>query len=196
MPEDLLDGRPFELVEAKLEEAGFFLELLAAAGSDVFAFRCYFSAFVSAARSVTFVLQFVMHGVDGFDEWWGERQDEMRLDPLLRFFVERRNETLKTGETRITGGMFHIGDDGQPVVRHFFGGYGPLDPFTPVVDDVESAAREYLDLLATLVRDCRGRFAAAIEGPFDLEALAATGWTVDELEERLGWPPGWSSPST
>jgi len=50
-------AKSFDLVDEKLAEADFFLEKLRDSSTDFFAARCYFSAFVSPSRSVTFALQ-------------------------------------------------------------------------------------------------------------------------------------------
>ena len=49
--------RSFSPVDEKLEEADFFLEGMAASEKSWLRTRFLFSAFVSAARSVTFALQ-------------------------------------------------------------------------------------------------------------------------------------------
>ena len=79
-----MSKRSFELVESKLVEANFFLEKLAnVKGFD--AARFYFSAFVSAARTVTFALQAVMKSVEGFAEWYSKEQDSLKADPTARY---------------------------------------------------------------------------------------------------------------
>jgi hypothetical protein len=50
-------------------------------------------------RSVTFVLQNLRSTVpdDGFDRWYLPKEEAMRADPLLGYFVNLRNEILKRG---------------------------------------------------------------------------------------------------
>ena|SRR5215207_5807717 len=74
--------RSFGLVDDKVLEADFFLNQLAAAGLNFFAARCYFSAFVSSARTVTFALQASMTGIDGFDTWYAAQQSALRMNVL------------------------------------------------------------------------------------------------------------------
>ncbi|MGA2207716.1 MAG: hypothetical protein ABSG10_13395, partial [Terracidiphilus sp.] len=59
-------SQSFGIVEEKLREAEFFLDALHAAPRSSFEARCLFSAFVSAARSVTLALQATMKDIDGF----------------------------------------------------------------------------------------------------------------------------------
>jgi hypothetical protein len=67
-------------------------------------------------RSVTLVLQ-AMRGVEDarFDEWYAPRLEAMKADPLMRYFVELRNEILKEGRPTGGGMSVHIehltGDD-------------------------------------------------------------------------------------
>jgi len=55
-------------------------------------------------RSVTFVLQNLKSDVGEkvFNEWYLPRQEEMRQDPLLRYFVTARNEILKQGRLNVS----------------------------------------------------------------------------------------------
>jgi hypothetical protein len=48
-------------------------------------------------RRVTFVLQTLRSRVDDFDSWYVDVQGRLRADPLMRYFVELRNEIEKCG---------------------------------------------------------------------------------------------------
>lgn len=43
------------------------------------------------------MLQTLGSRVEGFDDWYAPIQDSLRADPLMRYFVELRNETEKRG---------------------------------------------------------------------------------------------------
>jgi hypothetical protein len=58
-------------------------------------------ASISSGRSVTWALQNLRSVVDDFDEWYVPLQEEMRADPLARWFVELRNQIEKRGELQI-----------------------------------------------------------------------------------------------
>ncbi len=67
-------NRSFDLVDLKVAEAEFFLKRLRRTRRDFFAVQCHFSAFVSAARSVTYSLQAVLSDRPGFKEWYESHQ--------------------------------------------------------------------------------------------------------------------------
>ena len=90
-------AQSFGIVEEKVREAEFFLEQLRASKRHSFNARCYFSAFVSAARSVSLALQTTMDGVDGFEPWYKSAQARLKTDPLAKFFVEVRNDSIHKG---------------------------------------------------------------------------------------------------
>ncbi|MBJ2332956.1 hypothetical protein [Dickeya solani] len=72
---------------------------------DGLEFQFVLNAFLSASRSVTFVLQKAMSGVDGFSTWYGLQQSEMKSDLSMHFFVELRNLTQKEGPVSYFGGF-------------------------------------------------------------------------------------------
>ncbi|MGE6123696.1 hypothetical protein ACLH0G_03165 [Aeromonas rivipollensis] len=57
---------------------------------------------IAFGRSVTFVIQ-NLRGVDGldFDSWYQPRQEAMKADPLMRYFVDARNELEKQGKLSV-----------------------------------------------------------------------------------------------
>lgn len=191
-----MEGTPFSLVLDKLAEAEFFLEKMNASGKEanMFEVRCYFSAFVSAARSITFSIQAVLNDVGGFQEWYQSKQDGLRKNPLARFFVERRNEVQKVGDTRINSGEFYRDEHGQLIVRYYFSKSGPTDRFEPIEFDIVTASQEYLRLLGGLVSECYTQFASEFEPDlfFTLENLQAKQLSVEDVEEMLGFPRGWT----
>ncbi len=187
--------KSYDWVREKLAEAEFFAERLAAAKGDVFEVRCYFSAFVSAARSVTFAMQFVAKGnVEGFEAWYEGKQVQLKSDPLARFFVERRNEVQKRGTTRIGKHSMALGVPEEERYKHYFAKHGPDDEFHPISKDVVTASKEYLAMIKDLVTEFEHEFGEAIDPYlfFDLEVLEKNGMTIEDLEEELGFPPGWT----
>ena len=52
-------------------------------------------ALVQDLRNVTFRLQSVKSNIDGFDAWYGPRQDQMREDEVLRWLNNARVEIVK-----------------------------------------------------------------------------------------------------
>ena len=58
-------------------------------------------------RAVTNVLQNLRSSEPSFDDWYQPFVEEMRGDPLLRYFYLLRTEILKEGKLK-TGNMLHI----------------------------------------------------------------------------------------
>jgi hypothetical protein len=54
-------------------------------------------------RAVTFVIQNLRSVLgDSFDQWYAPEQEAMKLDPLMRYFVEARNAIEKQGRINLT----------------------------------------------------------------------------------------------
>lgn len=104
-------AQSFGFVEEKLYEAEFFLDKFRRSTRLSFDARCYFSAFVSAARSVTLALQASMNGISGFDTWYEKARENLRADPLAPFFIEIRNDVVHTGRNPLGQvGIAHLQD--------------------------------------------------------------------------------------
>lgn len=99
-----ISQRSFGLVDHKVAEAEFFLVKLGGCGFDFFAARCYASAFVAAARSITFSLQAVLSKTDGFAPWYAEQQKRLSTDPNAKFFHRFRTVSQHIGENLVSGG--------------------------------------------------------------------------------------------
>jgi hypothetical protein len=184
-------ARSIGLVDDKVAEADFFLEELGKRRFDLFAARCYFNAFVSASRSITFSLQAVMSEFDGFSNWYEIRQDELKGNELARFFVTARNLTHKIGEHPVTAGSMRATPNGAEVelrfsVSHDF-------PAVPS-DDVVTACRAYLSMLVDLVLSCYEQFGRVVDPDqyYTAEAFAERGLTIDDADEEVIGIRGWT----
>jgi hypothetical protein len=87
------------LVEGKLLEGEYFMRRLSRCQGDALGFEL--NAFLSAARSVTFLIQKEMSKVPGFTDWWDARRNEMRDDKAMRFLLDLRNYSQKAGRVAI-----------------------------------------------------------------------------------------------
>jgi hypothetical protein len=85
----------------KLGEAKYFLEQMRLNLKDRKAFKHNLGAFLSSARSVTFVLQNEHAGNPKFEEWYEKKQTEMKNDKLLDFFIKKRNYVVKEGPAKV-----------------------------------------------------------------------------------------------
>lgn len=188
--------RSFGIVEDKVAEADFFLEKMAACGINLLEAGFYFSAFASAARSVTFALQASLTGVDGFSEWYEPRQRALSKDPLARFFVDARNFSQKVGLNPVVGGSMVSTLSGPGHILLNFGppGYHKELPATPRMD-VISACRHYVASLVQLLRECHARFGPIIDPYlyYTAEAFGARGLGIEDAEEELFGIRGWTS---
>lgn len=68
----------------------------------------YIRVAVVDIRRVTFVLQTLSSRTAGFDEWYAPIQDRLRADPLMRYFVELRNEIEKRGLPGALAELFDV----------------------------------------------------------------------------------------
>jgi hypothetical protein len=180
-------------VEEKRGEMSFFLLRLSEAPTDELAFRSYFSAFASAAMSVVYALDAARKRIDpAFDAWYAPRRTRLTdHDPISRYVLARRGESVHIGETRVRSMRLKRGEDGAPVYEFFFS----LDPQRPepVPVDVLSACEHTHNVVWDLVEGVRTNFPrAARDYLLDAGRLRTEGMTVDDVEERLGFPHGWS----
>jgi hypothetical protein len=189
--------RVLDYIPDKLAEANFFLDRMEDAARDFFAFRCYFSAFLSASRSVTFTLQTVMEDTDGFAGWYEERRKDLSAEPIARFLLDKRNLSVHAGASGIVGGVTHFRDDGEVVVRYYFHGTPPEAALADSGQepDVLTVSRQYMKLLIRIVLDWQRDFSHLIDPEVYLtaRALEAKGRTTEDLEEELGFPRGWTA---
>ncbi|MEW5930775.1 MAG: hypothetical protein AB1941_25215 [Gemmatimonadota bacterium] len=102
--------RGFYIVTDKIAETDFFLERLIES-QNFSAFPFYFSAFVSAARSVTFALQAVMAEIPGFNDWYASERRALQDSSLAKFFVQLRNHLQKVGSVPVSQSGKFDGDN-------------------------------------------------------------------------------------
>ena len=140
----------------KFEEADVLLQDMIGASGDMARVQVYFSAFCSAARSVTFALQYAMSERPGFLEWYDSWRDRLGADPAARYFLGARNQGEKTGLSAVACGIGSGWGPGIPSPTSFYFGPIPGVPFPR--DDVFSASHNHLTKLAELLNSCLGRF--------------------------------------
>ncbi|MCC5965748.1 MAG: hypothetical protein JJU24_06390 [Natronohydrobacter sp.] len=177
--------RTFDHVDNKLFESDFFLQKMEEEDFNMFAMRCYFSAFVSSTRSVTFAIQASMKGTEGFPEWYEIIRQKLRDDQLARFFHECRTDDQKLGFNHVVGGVF----DGR-TPRFWFG-----EPergrykFLPEID-VLSACRKYMVKMCEIVDSAYERFGIEIDPDqrYTPAGLKKVGMSIEDLEDYLGFP--------
>jgi len=181
-------SRSFDNVDFKLAEADFFLGKVRTSALNPFECNCYFSAFLSAARSVTFAVQAVMAKIEGFPEWYTKQQELLRTSATAQMFKELRNISMKTGQLPIQGGAY-IGGKASIFLELPHGS----SPFTRV--DAAEAATEYMCRVVELVYRCYVDFGPAVdtEQHYSAENLARIGRTIDDVDEELFGVRGWTA---
>lgn len=165
-----------EATQRKLREAQFFLDQLVREGGSPVrkepeTFSYYLSALLSAARSITFALQY--EEKDKYDAWfptWLANRTE-KEQSLLNLLKNQRNYEQKRGGADVAVAWDYVpltrmlpGGAGQPTYGfNWFAPPGTPPPLfgVPVYSfkstgdeqEVTKTCREYVDMLAELVRD-------------------------------------------
>jgi len=185
-------NKGIHLVSQKVGEADFFLEKLKSTSCRAEEFNYLFSAFVSAVRSITFTLQYVMRSYPDFDNWYKDKQDRLRKSDLAKAFVEFRNQAQKTGIIPIIkkGSLF----DGIFYEDTEF--YVPTDSEikeVPTGNVVQLSEKCLIEVLS-VVGDCYKDFDVYIDPRilFSKRALGLLNWSIEDLEESLGFPKGYT----
>ncbi|OEU71717.1 MAG: hypothetical protein BA874_05620 [Desulfuromonadales bacterium C00003068] len=184
-------ARSFQLVDQKVAEADFFLGKLLDCGFNLFEFRCYLSAFAASARSITFSLQSVLRDETEFNTWYETYQVEFKKDKLAKFFNDFRRITQHVGEDSYGGGG--MSSDGK--ARHFF---MPTKDLPNVPEgEIGTACMDYLKQIIQLIYDCYLKFGPSIDAHqyFTEENFRKSNRTIEDAEEELGFPCGWTDVS-
>ncbi len=145
-------------ISEKLKEADFFLQRMALTEREVDELNYYFSAFTSAARSVTFVLQYVGSALSWFEEWYAEVQARQRGDKAAKYLLEARNEALKTGAQPIAYGEVVRFPNGEEKLVNFFSYLGSEPPTEVPSMDVLYTCTHQMQNLVQIVGEFFDRF--------------------------------------
>lgn len=174
--------KPFWLINGKLCEADFFLDKLRTA-NDIDDARYYFSAFVSAARSITYALQVCLKGFRDFDQWYDDQRRVLRDDPVARYFHNLRNQVIHECLNPL-GRM----------TRTMYGTDYYLEGDAVPERDAITACRAYMSLLVRISCEAFRRFWSSLDLPETLTVaeLEAQGRTIEDIEEEFDMPRGWS----
>ena len=165
-----------EATQKKLREARFFVRLLnqmsqEAVRNEPEAFEFYLSAFLSAARSTTFALQY--EEKDKYDAWfpaWFNNRSE-EDQQLLNFLKEQRNYVEKRAGAEVNVvwefiPVTELRSDSREHPAYEFHWFGPLGAPPPRVglpvhsfelsgdsQKVTFACKRYMDILDQLVQE-------------------------------------------
>ncbi len=194
-------AQTFGVVEDKLRETEFFLDRLRESSRLSFDARFYFSAFVSAARSVTLSLQATMSGVPGFEPWYQNAQAKLKADPLAPFFIEIRNVSVHKGLNPLNQvTLDHLREDLFCQMHHHKRSHVIVLPDvhakgSTVLADAVQASTLYFISLVNIVFECYDQFKYVIDPQwyFTRDNFSAMGKTFEDAVAELGFPPAWAS---
>lgn len=182
------------LVEEKLVEAKYFIgRMIRCRHHEYFAFDL--NAFLSASRSVAFLIRKEFGRVPGFRDWWSDYDLRMNEEPATAFFRDLRNFSQKEGRVRLVGhGRWIVKAKRSRFEYEFVSGTVQV-PESLKGRDVVEACRTHLGRMASLALD------AALAFPFHacplnaltVEGVAALSLDLDEVDELLGLPRGWTN---
>ncbi len=182
-----------------MREAEFFLEQFGSTGPFDTGANCYFSAFVSACRSVTFALQASLSGVSEFDAWYKSVQDRLKTDPLAPYFRKVRNRVIHTGINPLNRvGFEHLREHLSQQIRgsnrsHILIVPSPHDASSDALVDAIPASTGYFESLVSIVFECYKRFLTTVDPRwhFTEEHFRAMGKTLGDALAELGFPSTW-----
>jgi hypothetical protein len=181
--------RSISILEYKVSQAEFFLKKIEKCGYDLFAVQCYVDAFVASARSITFSMQAVMSTIKGFDDWYAERQVELKDNVIAKFMNDYRRVSTHIGDTVVRAGMTN-GSNRE--IIYFFLPVADLSKVPP--DDVFSVCTIYFKQLLSIVHDLNVRFKYMVDDRwyFTRMNFEKLGKTIEDAEVELGFPRGWT----
>ena len=171
-------------VEKLLEAEHFLARLIHSYGLE---FQFELNAFLSASRSVTFVLQKAMSDVPGFTTWYEQQQARMKADAPMCFFLDLRNISQKQGPISIVGGSLPRGG-----WTYRFVGRPHAVPEDVAGRDIGACCAAHLVKLANLLLECIRAlpFDSCPRRAFTEEGMAALGYSWGDIEAAIGMPPG------
>jgi len=173
----------------KLLEAEYFLDRIIEEQSKRDFFQYNLSAFLSAARSITYFMQNEYCKTKGFDMWYANKQAHVLADKTMKFLNNKRVMTIHQKPVKpaahvtvTASAKIGINVSASAIVTRAdgtiekLGSEGKSKPTsTPAKTeatiewqwyfhelkgkDVVTICREYLDKLETLVEECESRFA-------------------------------------
>ena len=182
-------ARTFDIVDYKVCEAEYFLDLLLKGKEEVYFSGVQFctSAFVAACRSITFAMQSSLKGNPEFEDWYANKQSVLKNDALAKFFNDFRRVSQHIGEQIITGGLFANGK-----AEYYF---EPTEDL-PKVPDMEAieACKVYFISTLEIVYQCYLDLGVYIDPQlyFTSEHFSSIGKTIEDAEEERGFPRGWT----
>ena len=183
-------SRGFYIVAQKVGEADYFLAMMKSVQGRYDEFSYVLSAFTSATRSITFSLQAVMSKYPSFESWYEREQEGLKSNDLAKYFVNLRNYLQKVGEIPVG----HMGTmrNGEVKQLSYFVDVEGLEKAP--AGEVTKLAEEYFIEVLKVIHRCYEDFWVYVDPKaiFTEKGLSALGWTIEDIEESVGLPRGWT----
>lgn len=193
-------AQSFGIVEEKLREADFFLERVRNLRPLTYSARFYFSAFLSASRSVTLVLQATMNDAPGFRSWYEDAINPIKADPFAKYFKDIRNISIHKGlnplnEVELNHLREHLFSQFQGLDVHAIVVSNPNELNSTKLSDAVHLSHQYFRSLVKLIYDCYSKFKSIVDPRwyFTREHFLAMDKTLEDAWSELGFPTSWSS---
>lgn len=192
------EDRSFGAVEEKLAETEFFLRKLRGVRQLSAEGPYFFSAFVSAARSVTWAMQASLNHVDGFPAWYETVQRRLQTDALARFFVQTRNVIQKRGHNPFDRvDLDHL----VALLNCQLRGHrrpilmvpDPKQPKQRMLSDAVEVCEQYFNDLVTVVWECYDKYRTVVDARwyFTQENFRQQNKSLQDALAEMGFPPTW-----
>jgi hypothetical protein len=138
-------------------------------------------------------MQALIGEVDGFREWYSDRQALLKKNHLAQFFNPYRVGSIHIGDTPVRAGSMETDDDGQRIMRYYF---LPSPDIQEVPDeDVLSSCQSYFAALLDLVYEAFDKFRYQLDDRYYYteENFNRMRKSIEDAEEELGFPKDWTS---
>jgi hypothetical protein len=91
-------NKNYQLIELKIAETYYFYTKLVQDETKALYKKYYFSAFISAARSITFCIRYVFSDIKGFNEWYEKLISKFKIkNNILNRFNNMRVDSVHKG---------------------------------------------------------------------------------------------------
>ncbi len=146
--------------QLKLQDAATQMKIALASIGDIEIVRSCVNSFISHARSVTLVMQVESSGHPESKKWYKRKQEDLKQNPLLKFFNDRRVYSIHKGvvsPSAHTSEIYDLKINGEPVAGPgtmtvlSFEGVGEFIPGSS--GNVFRLCEEYFILLKYLVHE-------------------------------------------
>lgn len=156
-------------VTNKVKETDFFFEKLKYSSTDSVnrsETEYYLSAFLSTARSFTFVLQKMGKNNKefyDFERWYEKQNEKFQIYEFSAYYVQFRNVALKEGVSELTGGSIYTNEKGEMVSEIYLSHNSNKFKTIKIPDNFLGESFKYLQILVSIYWDFLVEFGEKID---------------------------------